>query len=109
MAVPNPKARSPPINVPLTQRRMSRAELSSDPLRRSKQLLAKWKRSGSDRENDYLQFGPLSFIRLPDRVFETTDQLRAAVFKTIRMRLEQQNVDTSQLNEAGISWCLPKS
>jgi hypothetical protein len=97
------------LQVPTEGRRMTRAQLSSNPQQKSKILLAKCRRSASDREHDAVQFGPVSFIRLPDKDFETTDQLRAAVFEILRKRLSNRMITGEQLSPEAVAWCLPSS
>jgi hypothetical protein len=97
------------LQVPVEGRRMTRAQLSSNPQQKSKILLDKCRRSASDRGHDRIQFGPLSFIQLSDKNFETTDQLRAAVFEILRKRLSNRMITGDQLSQEAVAWCLPSS
>jgi hypothetical protein len=78
-----------PVTVPDVQIRMSRADLNSNPLHRSKDPLDKVRRARTDDK----EIAPVPALRgtaatqLPDRDYVDTDQLRTTVFSVIKKRL----------------------
>lgn len=100
-----------PVTVPDVQTRMSRANLNSNPLHRSKDLLDKVRRARTDDKEiaPCPVLSATSATQPPDHNYVDTDQLRTAVLSVIKKRLQNRNVDVSQLNQAVIAWSLPNS
>jgi hypothetical protein len=100
-----------PVTIPDVSTRMSLANLNSNPLHRSKDLLDKVRRARTDNKEiaPFPVLSAISATQLPDHDYVDTDQLRTAVFSVIKKRLQSRNVDVSHLNQAVIAWSLPKS